>query len=229
MGQLGRAAWLLQRRHAQFQDQERENDCKDAFAERLDSCLPQLSADKPGEKIHAPMPPHMRGIITCRHAKSKPALVRAMPAAYNHPMKRHPMLVALICTLAAAWLTVAPPGAAQESTGPLIADVRIVPAAGPTGTVYTVSVRIVSPRDPGAIVPVLHQIRERTERIDLPIHDDGLDGDAVKGDGVYSGRTSVPDSAAARTHHFEVYIVNTEGRKSNVLDYRFTVLPGHTT
>jgi len=139
------------------------------------------------------------------------------------------MSVVLAGALAVAWPFVAPPAAAQESSGPVIADVRIVPNAGPTGTVYTVAVRIVRPSDPEAVVPVLHQIRERTERIDLPIHDDGLQGDAVKGDGIYTGQTSVPGSAAARVHHFEVFILDAAGRKSNVLEYQFTVLPGSTT
>jgi len=62
------------------------------------------------------------------------------------------------------------------------------------------------------------------EKIEVAIHDDGLEGDAVKGDGRYTGRIMVPETAAQQTHRFEVYIHDTAGRTSNVLEYRFTVL-----
>jgi len=138
-------------------------------------------------------------------------------------------LTAVAGCVVAAVCALAQPAAAQDSSGPQIADLHVDPSSGPTGTVYTISVRIVKPRAPNEFVPVLHQIRENTELIDIPIHDDGLDGDAVKGDGIYTGRTSVPGTAATRTHHFDVFILDAAGRKSNVLDYRFTVLPGRAT
>jgi len=121
-------------------------------------------------------------------------------------------------------LTMALPLAAEESSGPLISDLTVHPSSGPPGTDYTISVRIVSPRNPNEIIPVLHQLREMRESDDIPIHDDGLEGDAVKGDGIYSGQNTVPNTAAQKTHHFDVFILDTSGRKSNVLEYHFTVL-----
>ena len=109
---------------------------------------------------------------------------------------------------------------------PVISDLKVNPSSGPSGTVYTISVRIVRPQDPRDLVAVLHQLREGVEPIDVPIHDDGQEGDAVKGDGIYTGRSSVPGTATKGTHRFEVFIEDKTGGKSNVLEYRFTVLKG---
>jgi hypothetical protein len=135
----------------------------------------------------------------------------------------------VVALVALSLLTMALPLSAQERSGPLISDLTVHPSSGPPGTVYTISIRIVSPRDPKEIVSVLHQIREARESDDIPIHDDGAEGDAVNGDGIYSGRSTVPSTAAHRTHHFEVFILDTSGRKSNVLEYHFTVLHGEVT
>jgi hypothetical protein len=116
--------------------------------------------------------------------------------------------------------------AAEERSGPVISDLKVDPLSGPPGTVYTISIRIVSPRNTEDIVLVLHQVRENMESIDVPIRDDGLEGDAVKGDRVYAGRSVVPRTAAKRIHRFELFIQDKAGRKSNVLEYRFTVLKG---
>jgi len=121
------------------------------------------------------------------------------------------------------------PLAAEEILGPVISDLKVDPSSGPPGTIYTISVRIVSPRDPKDIVEVLHQVREDVESMDVPIRDDGLEGDAVRGDGIYTGRSVVPRTAAKQTHRFEVFIQDKAGRKSNVLEYRFTVLSGEAT
>jgi hypothetical protein len=130
----------------------------------------------------------------------------------------------VMALLALSLLTLPLPLAAEEQSGPLIADLTLHPSSGPPGTDYIISVRIVSPPNPKVIVPVLHQIREMRESDDIPIHDDGQEGDAVKGDGIYTGQSTVPNSAAERTHHFEVFIRDTSGRKSNRLTYHFTVL-----
>ena len=114
--------------------------------------------------------------------------------------------------------------AAEERSSPVISDLKVDPSSGPPGTIYTVSVRIMNPRDPKDIVEVLHEVRENVESMDVPIRDDGLEGDAVRGDGAYTGRSVVPRTAAKQTHRFEVFIQDKEGRKSNVLEYRFTVL-----
>jgi len=118
---------------------------------------------------------------------------------------------------------------AEERPGPVISNLKVDPSSGPPGTIYTISVRIVSPRDPKDIVEVLHQVRENVESLDVQIHDDGLEGDAVRGDRVYTGRTAVPRTAAKQTHRFEVFIQDKAGRKSNVLEYRFNVLNGEAT
>jgi len=132
----------------------------------------------------------------------------------------------VMALVAIALVVMALPLTAAERAGPVIADLNVHPSSGPPGTDYTISVRIVSPRDPKEIVALLHQMREMRESTDIPIHDDGVEGDAVKGDGIYTGRSTVPSTAAQRTHHFEVFILDTAGRKSNVLEYHFTVLHG---
>jgi hypothetical protein len=141
----------------------------------------------------------------------------------NEQMRTVMALVAL------SLLAMALPLAAQERTGPLISDLTVYPSSGPPGTDYTISVRIVSPRNPKEIVAVLHQKREMIESDDIPIHDDGVGGDAVNGDEIYTGHSTVPSTAAKKTHHFEVFILDTSGRKSNVLEYQFTVLHGEVT
>jgi len=127
-------------------------------------------------------------------------------------------LVALYCA-----------SAAGQVPGPVISDLRVEPSSGPPGSAYTISVRIESPRDPDAIVPILNEIRENMEKIQVNINDDGLAGDAIKGDGRYTGRIAVPPSAAQQTHHFRVYILDIAGRMSNVLEYDFSVLKDATT
>jgi len=52
---------------------------------------------------------------------------------------------------------------AEERPHPVISDLKVDPSSGPPGTVYTISVRIVSTRDPKDIVAVLHQVREDIE------------------------------------------------------------------
>jgi hypothetical protein len=131
-----------------------------------------------------------------------------------------------VMALVAIPLVTALPLTAAEPDGPVIADLNVHPSSGPPGTDCTISVRMVSPRDPKEIVAVLHQMREMRESTDLPIHDDGVEGDAVKGDGNYAGRSTVPSTAAQRTHHFEVFIPDTRGRRGNVLEYHCTVLHG---
>ena len=114
--------------------------------------------------------------------------------------------------------------AAGQGAGPVISDLQVEPSSGPPGSTYTISVLVQSPRDPKEVVPILNELRENMEKIEVAIHDDGLEGDAVKGDGRYTGRIMVPETAAQQTHRFEVYIHDTAGRTSNVLEYRFTVL-----
>lgn len=110
-----------------------------------------------------------------------------------------------------------------EPPRPVISDLDISPSAGPAGSIYTISLRIASQ---GGIVPLLHQVREGREQIDVPLRDDGLEGDVKKGDGIYIGHSGVPPRAAQQTHRFEVFVQDQAGRKSNVLEYRFTVLKG---
>lgn len=133
-------------------------------------------------------------------------------------------ITALMLSAAAAHAADRPPG--PDKDAPVISDLNVTPSAGPVGTRYTVAVRISDPRGPADIVPTLYQIRERMESIPLPINDRGRDGDAVAGDGVYTGAARVPPTAAAGTHTFSVFVRNTAGRHSNTLLYQFTVLKG---
>jgi len=123
-----------------------------------------------------------------------------------------------------ALVTLSFSSASGQGSGPVISDLRVVPSSGPPGSAYTISVRVESPRDPKEIVPILNEVRENLEKIEVAIHDDGLDGDSVRGDGRYSGRIVVPQTAAQQTHRFKVYIHDNAGRMSNVLEYHFTVL-----
>ena len=107
--------------------------------------------------------------------------------------------------------------------GPVISDLRVSPSSGPTGTVYRISVRITPSEN---VVPLLHQMREGKEAISVPIRDDGMEGDDAKGDGIYTGHSGVPPKAAQQTHRFEVFVQDQEGRKSNLLEYLFTVVEG---
>jgi hypothetical protein len=110
-----------------------------------------------------------------------------------------------------------------EPPNPVISELHVSPPSGPTGTVYKISLRITSQ---AGVVPLLHQVREGKEAISVPLRDDGLDGDAEKGDGIYTGHSGVPPKAAKQTHRFEVFVQDPEGRKSNLLAYLFTVLEG---
>jgi len=121
-------------------------------------------------------------------------------------------------------MTLSVSSAAGQGPGPVISDLRVEPSSGPPGSTYTISVRIESPRDPKEIVPILIEVRENLEKIEVTINDDGLDGDAVRGDSRYTGRIVVPQTAAQQTHRFKVYIHDKAGRMSNVLEYQFTVL-----
>ncbi|MBI3597008.1 MAG: hypothetical protein HY203_07655 [Nitrospirae bacterium] len=131
--------------------------------------------------------------------------------------------------VALALMTLSYSSAAGQGPGPVISDLRVEPSSGPPGSAYSISVRIENPRDPKEIIPILNEVRENMEKIEVTIHDDGLDGDAVKGDGRYTGRIVVPGTAAQQTHRFEVYIHDKAGRISNVLEYRFTVLKDAAT
>lgn len=106
---------------------------------------------------------------------------------------------------------------------PVISELHVSPPSGPTGTVYKISIRITSRVE---IIPLLHQLREGKEAISVPLRDDGLDGDAEKGDGIYTGHSGVPPKAARQTHRFEVFVRDLEGRKSNLMAYLFTVVEG---
>ena len=110
-----------------------------------------------------------------------------------------------------------------ETPNPIISDLNVSSTSGVAGSIYTLSVRI---KDPAGAIPILHQIREGKETIAVPLRDDGLEGDAVKGDGIFTGSGEVPPTAAKQTHHFEVFVRDHTGRKSNVLEYRFTVVEG---
>ncbi len=130
----------------------------------------------------------------------------------------------MMALVAHALMALSYSSAAGQAAGPVISDLRVEPSFGPPGSAFTISVRIESPRDPREIVPILNEETEKMEKIMLPIRDDGMDGDAVRGDGRYTGRIVVPQTAAQKTDRFKVYIHDTAGRVSNVLEYGFTVL-----
>lgn len=116
--------------------------------------------------------------------------------------------------------------AMESDAGLLISDLKVDPSAGHAGTIYTISLRITMPKASDQFVPLLHQLREGLEAMELPLNDEGRDGDLSRGDGIYSGQTRVPDTAARQAHRFEVFVRDQLGRKSNVLAYWFRVLEG---
>lgn len=113
---------------------------------------------------------------------------------------------------------------AEDENSPIISNLQVLPDSGPVETGYTISLRIVDPQGPEDIKNILYQVREKSEVIELTINDNGAKGDLLKGDGIYTGKSFVPKTAARQAHFFEVFTVDKEGHKSNVLRYRFTVL-----
>lgn len=109
---------------------------------------------------------------------------------------------------------------------PVISELNVDPITGPPGTEYTISLRIDHPLGSGSIVEILYQIREAGEAIEVLLRDDGLGVDLEKEDGIYSGSSLVPQTAARHAHRFEVFVRDKAGHKSNVLEYRFMVLNG---
>lgn len=136
------------------------------------------------------------------------------------------MLNRIVLIGAALMAAVLSPPASNKDEAPIISGLSVEPSAGPTGTVYVLSVHISDPQGRDNIVPMLHQLRENRELIQVPLNDEGRDGDLKQGDGIYSGRSNVPKTAAKERHRFEVFMRDKDGNKSNLLEYHFTVLEG---
>ena len=114
--------------------------------------------------------------------------------------------------------------AAEGGEGPVISDLKAQPDAGFPGTIYTITLQITDPQGPGDIDPTLYHVRENKEWIKVKINDAGVEGDRQKGDGIYTGKSEVPDTASMSTHRFEVHVRDRDDNHSNVLIYTFTVL-----
>ncbi len=113
-----------------------------------------------------------------------------------------------------------------EDLSPVISNLEIHPKKGPAGTTFTITLRITDPQGPDDIMRTLFQMREGRESIEIVINDDGLNSDVSKGDGIYTGKDRVPKTAAKVAHHFEVFVRDASGHRSNLLAYTFTVLEG---
>ncbi len=116
---------------------------------------------------------------------------------------------------------------AGSAEAPHIADLKVDPSQGPVHTRYLLSLRVTDPQGPQDVRGMLFQLREGHEIIAVPINDAGREGDRRAGDGLYTGRTSVPSSAASGPHRFEVYVEDLRGQRSNGLAYEFTVRGGN--
>jgi len=113
---------------------------------------------------------------------------------------------------------------AQNTRSPVISNLKIAPQGGPAGTIYRITLGVTDPQGPQDVIKILYHLRENVEGIQVPINDDGVNGDALSGDGIYTGINFVPESAERKIHIFQVFVRDKAGNKSNVLEYRFTVL-----
>ncbi len=109
---------------------------------------------------------------------------------------------------------------------PRISELEVTPVTGSWDTSYTIVLRITDPQGAEDIVALLYQIRERSELIQIKINDEGRGADRVAGDGLFTGESVVPDTAAIGVHHFQLFVRDRGGHQSNMLQYRFTVEPG---
>jgi hypothetical protein len=106
------------------------------------------------------------------------------------------------------------------STDPTIAAVGASPAAVPvpvTGSNSTVlTVRVVPGANPPSTgVEVVGDLSTIGGLTAQPFHDDGLNGDAFAGDGVFSFRAVVPAAADAGPRSFPVTVRDAQGRSAN--------------
>ncbi len=119
---------------------------------------------------------------------------------------------------------VSTPSSVMGADGPIISNLKVKPRAGFAGSSYIVRVQVEDPQGPNDIVAILFHQRESMEWMKVPINDKGLNGDIQAGDGIYTGRTTVPRSADKKAHRFSVYVEDKAGHTSNTLTYTFTVL-----
>jgi hypothetical protein len=135
------------------------------------------------------------------------------------PMIRLPAALAI-----AGLLFLAAPGAAENrANAPVITNLKLEPSTAPRGSRIRVTIQIYDRQGPRAIVPTLHFLREGSELIRVPLHDDGTRGDNVARDGFYTGEMTVPRSAAVGHHWFVASVYDRSGRQSNLLVYEFWV------
>lgn len=137
-----------------------------------------------------------------------------------------PVTPALLPILATAFITTAMPPDADTRTAPRISNLMVDPDSGSAGTRYVITLRITDPQGVEDIEKTLYQLRERTEAIPLPLNDAGQHGDHRAGDGIYTAADIVPRTAGQGTHTFEVFVQDRGGHRSNILEYRFTVVDG---
>jgi hypothetical protein len=113
---------------------------------------------------------------------------------------------------------------AKEPGSPVISNLKVSPHGGPVGTIYKITLSVTDPQGLQDVTKILYHLRANVEGIQVPINDDGVNGDAVRGDGIFTGMNFVPESAERKTHNFQVFVRDKAGNKSNVLEYHFTVL-----
>jgi len=108
---------------------------------------------------------------------------------------------------------------------PVISGLKVLPASGPAGTGYKLSLHIDDPQGIDDVSKILYQIREGIEPIELILSDKG-NPELEAGDGHFSAQTFVPQTASRQRHRFEFFVRDNSGHKSNILVYHFTVLEG---
>jgi len=106
----------------------------------------------------------------------------------------------------------------------VISGLSIKPGGGPRGTVYTISFQLNDDQKSAKRTPLLFQVREGREATRIQIHDDGVNGDVLKDDGIFTGVSSVPATASFGHHLFTIFVRDEDGRVSNTLNYSFNVI-----
>ena len=112
----------------------------------------------------------------------------------------------------------------EGANTPVIASFKFEPSIASRGSEVIIRVQIFDRQGQKDVIPVLYLEREGVELIKTPLYDNGEKQDTIPNDGFYTGRMTVPQSAALGKHWFVVYLFDRSMNRSNLLIQEFTVL-----